>query len=252
MQLPTKTWMPASWTSFQTPGEQKAKVDIIHTLSLKAISGIFLGRNSRSISELRMMSKNIVRLIQSDASIMEDLVRISGSDHYIFRHSLKVGIYGISLLLGLFKDRLVSHAMEEICTAFFLHDIGMARIPEEIRDKTEPLTENEQAVVERHPVWGYEKVRKSGLLGDDAAEAILYHHERCDGLGYPFRKTGEEIPVYAKICAVVDTFDSIIGRRFLGNTDSAFEALRVMHQDMAGAFDEVMFATFIRLLGPGD
>ncbi|MRR14306.1 HD domain-containing protein, partial [archaeon] len=228
---------------------RQAKIDIVHTLSLKSIRGIFQGLSSRSISELRMISKNIVRLIHTDASIMDDLVRIAGSDHYIFRHSLKVGIYGTCLSMAIFKDRIHAHKMEELCTAFFLHDIGMARIPDEIRDKTDPLTENELGVVEKHPVWGYEKLRKSGLLSDEANEIVLYHHERCDGRGYPFRKTGDDIPVHARICAVVDTFDTIIGKRFQEDTESSFEALRIMHQDMAGAFDDGIFLSFIKLLG---
>ncbi len=231
---------------------RQAKIDIVHTMSLKSIRGIFQGLSSRSISELRMISKNIVRLIHADASILGDLVRISDCDHYIFRHSLKVGIYGISLSMAIFKDRMHSHKMEELCTAFFLHDIGMAKIPDEIRDKTGPLTENEQSVMEKHPVWGYEKLRKSGLLNDEASATVLFHHEKYNGKGYPFRKSGEDIPVHARICAVVDTFDTIIGKRFHEDTESSFEALKIMHQDMAGNFDDGIFPSFIKLLGPGD
>jgi HD-GYP domain-containing protein (c-di-GMP phosphodiesterase class II) len=135
--------------------------------------------------------------------------------------------------------------------AFFLHDIGMTKVPSNILDKKEPLNENDWETIKKHPVWGHEKLKKANYESEEATEIVLYHHERFDGNGYPFKKSGNEIPLYAKICAIADTFESLTGGRPFRLPKSPFEALKIMQVEMAREFDPELFRAFIMLLGPG-
>jgi HD-GYP domain-containing protein (c-di-GMP phosphodiesterase class II) len=162
-----------------------------------------------------------------------------------------VGVYGTAMTINLFQDKIKYHDLDELSMAFFLHDIGMTKVPSTILDKNEPLTENDWETIRKHPVWGKDKLTKANYKSDETTEVILYHHERYDGSGYPFNKSGEEIPLYAKICAIADTFDSLTAGRPFKKAKTPFEALRTMHVEMAREFDPELFRAFIMLLGSG-
>ena len=105
--------------------------------------------------------------------------------------------------LGLSKDALV--ALEQ---AVFLHDIGTIHIPDRILKKSEPLAEAEWKVMKSHVTIGYAML--SSIPGlEETAEVVLAHHERYDGKGYPHRLEGDDIPLGARICAVVDWLDTL-------------------------------------------
>ncbi|HQG32787.1 MAG TPA: HD domain-containing protein [Deltaproteobacteria bacterium] len=228
----------------------KAKAEIIYSSSMDSIRKVFETTNIKTITELERLSGSMTRLILSDSRVMDDLISVTSHDHYTYQHSVKVGIYGTALSFSLFKDKIHEHNMAELSTAFFLHDIGMAKVPEKILDKRDPLTVSEWDILKRHPIWGHEKLVKANYLSDEANAIVLYHHERCDRNGYPFRKSGDEIPLYAKICAVADTFESLTSARPFRQSKTPFEALKIMQSEMAHEFDLDIFTAFIKLLGP--
>jgi len=87
----------------------------------------------------------------------------------------------------------------------FLHDIGMAGIPDDVLFKAGPLSKREREIVQQHPAYGYELLSRTPAFA--AAVDIPYcHHERWDGTGYPRGLQGEEIPLAARIFAVVDVW----------------------------------------------
>lgn len=229
----------------------KVKADIVYSASMDSISRVFQSTNLRTITELERLSGNVAKYILSDSRVMDDLIRITSHDHYTYQHSVKVGIYGTALSMNLFEDRIKAHNMAELSAAFFLHDIGMAKVPEKILDKKEPLTISEWDIIKKHPIWGHDKLMKANYLSDEANAIVLYHHERCDRNGYPFRKSGDEIPLYAKICAIADTFESLTSARPFRQSKTPFEALKIMQVEMANEFDIDLFRAFIMLLGPG-
>ncbi len=95
---------------------------------------------------------------------------------------------------------------------FILHDIGKIGIPEAILNKPGPLTDDERAIMETHPVIGVQLVSPIKFLGQ-ATHIIREHHERWDGKGYPQGLRGEDIHLGARIFSVVDTFDAITSER---------------------------------------
>lgn len=229
----------------------KIKATIAYSTSMKSIQDVFRGTNAKTLTELKKTAKRITRLILSDRRVMEDLLNISSADHYTLKHAVKVGMYGTAMTINLFQDRIKYHDLDELSMAFFLHDIGMTKVPATILDKNEPLNNNDWETIRNHPVWGHEKLNKANYTSEETTNVILYHHERYDGSGYPFKKSGDDIPIYAKICAIADTFESLTGERPFKKSKTPFEALKIMKVEMANEFDPDLFRAFIMLLGSG-
>ena len=103
---------------------------------------------------------------------------------------------------------LADRELVTVSLAALLHDIGKLAIPETILDKPGPLTAEEWEVMKGHSEIGYRIVASSPDL-IDVAESVLYHHERWDGKGYPIGIAGCDIPITARILALVDAFDAM-------------------------------------------
>ncbi|MEL3951938.1 HD-GYP domain-containing protein, partial [Streptomyces sp. LNU-CPARS28] len=119
-------------------------------------------------------------------------------DRYTRGHSERVGRAAVLIAreLGMPDERV-----EVLRFAGILHDVGKLGVPTRLLRKEGPLTPQERRVIELHPEYGHEMVRGIGFLGD-ARAAILHHHERVDGSGYPYGLTGTQIPESARVVAV--------------------------------------------------
>ncbi|MBI2371110.1 MAG: HD domain-containing protein [Deltaproteobacteria bacterium] len=117
-----------------------------------------------------------------------------------------------------------------------LHDIGEIRTPETILQKPGPLTPEERRVVEQHPTWGVDLLETVPLL-TPALDVVGGHHERYDGGGYPQGLHGEEIPLTARIFAVVDALDAVTHDRPYRRARPVSEALEVLRQEAGKQFD---------------
>ena len=231
--------------------EPEVKANIIYASSMKSIRQVFQGLNHKTLKDIEKTSEFVVKLILSDKRVMSELVKVTGHDHFTYHHSVKVGIYGTSLAVQLFGDRSGDHNLQALSTALFLHDIGLTRVPRKILEKREPLNDMEHQVVMKHPVWGHDRLMNANYLTSQAASVVLFHHEWCNGKGYPFGKTREDIPLYARICAIADTFETLTSSTPSSGPLTPFEALTVMQQDMAGSFDSRLFRAFVEMLGSG-
>ncbi len=101
---------------------------------------------------------------------------------------------------------------EALIFASLLHDVGKLGISERILLKPGSLTDEERSVIELHPRIGYQLVRQVPAL-EEIAPAVLHHHERFDGNGYPGHLRGETIPLEARIIAVADAFSAMTSNR---------------------------------------
>ncbi|WP_347877900.1 HD-GYP domain-containing protein [Streptomyces lydicus] len=130
-------------------------------------------------------------------------------DRYTRGHSERVGRASVMIAreLGMPDDRT-----EVLRFAGILHDVGKLGVPTRLLRKDGPLTPEERRVIELHPEYGHEIVRGIGFLGE-ARAAILHHHERLDGRGYPYGLRGHQIPEFARVVAVADAFDAMTSTR---------------------------------------
>jgi two-component system, response regulator RpfG len=119
-----------------------------------------------------------------------------------------------------------------------LHDIGKIGIPDHILLKTGPLTEEEKTIMRKHPIIGYEILQNSpSKYLQMGGEIALAHHERFDGLGYPYQLKGNQIPLAARIVAIADVIDALTTKRPYKQAWSMDEAFNFIVSESSKHFD---------------
>jgi putative nucleotidyltransferase with HDIG domain len=170
---------------------------------------------------------------------------VETKDFYTRGHSERVS-RGATLLarqIGMGAERV-----EAIRYAGMLHDVGKLGVPTKVLQKTGPLTEEELAAIQLHPMRGLEIVRQIGFL-TEALDGIMHHHERMDGQGYPMGLAGDEIPEFARVIAVADAFDSMTSTRSYRGARSVEEAVAELRKCSGLQFDPVLVDAFLAALG---
>ncbi len=128
-----------------------------------------------------------------------------------------------------------------------LHDIGKMGIPDAILHKAEPLTEEEQEIMRRHPVYAYDLLSTIAYLRP-ALDIPYCHHERWDGTGYPQGLKGEEIPLAARIFSVVDVYDALTSDRPYRPAYSREQALEYIRSQSGKYFDPRVVELFLKVI----
>lgn len=128
-----------------------------------------------------------------------------------------------------------------------LHDIGKMGVPDHILLKPGPLTEEEREIMRRHPRYAYELLSNIAYL-KPALDIPYCHHERWDGSGYPRGLKGEQIPLAARIFAVVDVWDALTSDRPYRKAWSKKKALAYMRKSAGTLFDPQVVEAFIEML----
>jgi len=131
----------------------------------------------------------------------------------------------------------------------WLHDCGKIGVPEAILNRPGKLSAADFEVVRKHPGWGAEIGRQANLP-EGVINIILYHHEQFDGRGYPTGAKGTEIPLEARIVAVVDIFDAMSSDRPYAKGYEREEVMRVMGVLRGAALDPQLVDIFLADLSP--
>jgi putative nucleotidyltransferase with HDIG domain len=129
----------------------------------------------------------------------------------------------------------------------YLHDIGKIILDTDLLNKNYPLDDEELAEMKRHATVGY-RILNSFDFSMDLAEAVLAHHERWDGTGYPKGLKGEEIPLVARIIAIAESYDRMIHDTHNRPGMSKEEALRIIKEESGAQFDPALVDLFIQLM----
>lgn len=190
------------------------------------------------------ISDTIVNDVLKKDGVGLNLDELKVSDEYTFKHSVDVAAGSIILAkyLGLGADNI-----RDIGTAGVLHDIGKIMIPNEILNKNGKLTDKEFAVIKNHPVYGYQILSKNQSIAEPIRRAVLYHHEKFCGGGYPSGLKGNEIPLYARVLSVIDVFDALVTERPYHKAYSVADTLEIMYT-MYAQFDAEVFQAFLKSL----
>jgi len=123
-----------------------------------------------------------------------------------------------------------------LARAGLMHDIGKLGIPEAVLGKHSPLDESEWILMRTHPEMGLNLLDRAGQSSREVL-AVLYHHERLDGSGYPYGLKAEAIPIEARIVAVADTFDALTSDRPYRKACSPAAARRVLVEEAGSRLD---------------
>jgi diguanylate cyclase (GGDEF)-like protein/PAS domain S-box-containing protein/putative nucleotidyltransferase with HDIG domain len=182
-------------------------------------------------------------------------------------HSILEAIYSLAKSIELRDrrtkehcDRMVEYAekvakrigmneqeVDNVRRAAMLHDIGKLGISDGILLKPGRLTPKEYEIVKKHPVIGADIISVAGFL-KDIVPFILCHHERYDGAGYPRGLKGEEIPLGARIIAVVDVYEALTSDRPYHKAISKEEAIATLQEGSGTQFDERILKVFLDVI----
>ncbi len=177
-------------------------------------------------------------------SIMQIVKIVEAKDPYTAGHSVRVAEYSEKIAREL---KLNEYDIELLINLANLHDLGKIQIDLSILNKPGKFNQEDWEEVKKHPVVGYDIVKEITFLKSEA-KSILYHHERIDGSGYPYGVKGEEIPLFAKILAVADSYDAMTTSRPYRNARSNSEAIIELKNNSGTQFDINVAGAMIEIL----
>ncbi len=194
------------------------------------------------------LSRNTIRLSEDLMHAnMGMLAALGGAvakrDRETNAHNFRVTLYAIRLGEAVGLDRA---SIQGLVKGAFLHDVGKIGIADAILHKPSELNKDETRAMEAHVQHGIDIVGKYAWLRD-ALDVVRFHHEKYDGRGYLSGLTGQNIPLIARIFAIVDVFDALTTKRPYKEPASLEETLRIMNDDRGKAFDPDVFDTFVRI-----
>lgn len=193
---------------------------------------------------IHLVDKKIYpRLSQRDS--FEQLHTQAAASDYLYRHALDVSL--ISGYLG----RWLGYGDNDIWNltlAGLVHDIGKTKINFETLSKSGRLNAEEFKTAKNHAVWSYHLLAQTEFVPAVVLKAVLEHHEKLDGSGYPYRLQGNEITMLARIIAVADIYDALISNRYYRKGISPQEAIEIMVFEMANQLDTHVLACLIENL----
>ena len=194
---------------------------------------------------------------QSGSVVMEE----TGSDEEATINALTAAASAHHQEIGKHAYRMVTLAEETakeigcseqevhlINLSALLHDVGKLGIPDAILDKPGPLTEEEWEVMRLHPQIGQRILSQAGGIFATLAHVIVAHHERWDGKGYPLGLSQHNIPIEARILAVVNSFDAMTSQRVYREPASIEEARNELLRCAGSQFDPEIVIAFLRVL----
>ena len=191
---------------------------------------------SEAVESTQTLAQHVVDVgIQSELAI-RDVAKIANHDFCTFTHSANVATYATLLAkaLGISAE----DDLRAIASAGMLHDLGKLKIPHHILCKPGRLTNEEMAVMKLHPTRGFQALRREPELSEGQLMMVYQHHEWMNGKGYPVGCVDRELHYWARICAVVDVFEALTGKRPYRRPNTIVEAIAIMERESGTHFDE--------------
>lgn len=190
--------------------------------------------------------EDITSSVMRNPGALINLARLKTVDDYTYMHSVAVCALMVALAKQLNLDEQLTR---QSGLAGLLHDMGKALMPEGILNKPGKLSNEEFAIVKRHPVQGHKALLEGGSVGEIPLDVCLHHHEKINGTGYPDRLAGDQISLYAKMGAVCDVYDAVTSNRPYNVGWNPADTISKMTDWCNGHFDEKIFQAFVKCIG---
>lgn len=194
----------------------------------------------------RQSVSKIAGSLEKNIAAMVWLTRIKRVDEYTAQHCVNVAILSMGLAQALEWE---PDQVELAGLAGMLHDLGKMKLDRAILNKAGRLTAEEYAHVKQHPRFGYLMLREDEEVHPSVSQAVLEHHERPDGRGYPVGRDRATLQPMSALISVVDAYDAITSKRPYSPARSHHEALGILWKRRNQQFDTDMVEALIQFLG---
>lgn len=186
------------------------------------------------ITKVRSIMIPFLETFKEQRNLLNLLGDYSNSKDYKYHHSIAVGIIAFTIgnQMGLSSGQAL-----QLGLAGVLADCGMAKVNESITEKSAFLTKEEYNEVKKHVVYSYQMIQETPLLRSEMKQAILEHHERLDGSGYPRGIKLNQVSTYSQVLAVADVFHAMISERIYRSKESPFKVIEMIKEEEFGKFN---------------
>ena len=194
--------------------EDPVKVQLSASVKKRISAGIqYLYSNSESpefASTSSQITSDLMKAIDDNSALAVDISTLKTSDEYTFKHSVDVAT--MSMIIAK-RQGMSKQDVYNIGIAGLLHDMGKSKIPLGILNKPGRLDDNEFAIMKKHSEFGYNILKNKEEFKGAISLAVLQHHEKMNGKGYPLGVKSDKIHPYAKILSVSDVYDALVTER---------------------------------------
>lgn len=207
----------------------------------KEIQNSVLGKGQKN-NIILLLWDNINKDAETETNLFQLLQKLKDSDDYTFLHSSSVALVAnkIGQWLQLGEDDLY-----DLSIAALLSDVGKTSIPKDILSKPSQLTSEEYDKVKKHVEESLKIVESYGF-NENIVNSVKYHHERCDGSGYPLGLKYEQIPLNSRIIAIADVFVALTSKRPHRDKMTPFEAVSVLETEYMQKLDIIILSEFVK------
>lgn len=238
---------PAQLTASVT--EELSRAGKIYEAAGKAVRDVM--RDARlgkaiEVAEVEAVVEDITSSVVRNSGALISLLQLKTADDYTFLHCVAVGTLMVTFGRSLGLD---AETVRQAGIGGLMHDLGKMNVPDEVLNKPGKLTDDEFALIKRHPEEGHRLLLEAGGVGPIPLDITLHHHERIDGSGYPERLPGDKISLLAKMSAIVDVYDAITSDRCYHRGMPPTDALRKMFEWSKFHFEEKLVHQFMRTIG---
>lgn len=214
---------------------------------IKKVIDELISTSKVNVNDVVRLSESIIGYLDEPSAIIECLNSLKKADEYTYTHCLNVAIY--SMLIAKWMN-LSLESIKEVIKSGLLHDIGKMKIDTEILNKPDKLTNEEFYEIKKHTIFGFDLINKYNDFNKNIKDAILMHHERIDGSGYPFGITEKDITLNAKIVSVADTFDAMTANRVYKRGTTPFKAFQMFMTEGMKQYDTSAIFALLENINP--
>ncbi|MCL2121895.1 MAG: HD-GYP domain-containing protein [Clostridiales bacterium] len=202
---------------------------------------------SMTVKQLDNVVEQLVSSLSKERGSLINIIDLKSYDEYTYHHSLSVAVVSIAIAqqLGFSKNDLT-----QIGKCAMMHDIGKTRVPIELINKSSSLDPDEYAIVKTHSEEGFRYLSDKGIGDEELWMAVMHHHEKMDGSGYPDGLTSADIPIMSRIIAVADVYDALTSVRPYRKPTQPMEALELIMGGASDVFDFDVVRAFLDIMEP--
>lgn len=212
--------------------------------ALKMVHDLFLDNKNLPTEQhnLQEVVMNVMEEVLRNEDVMCNMLDIKTYDDYVYFHSVNVAV--LSAMMGA-SCNMNKEELDILTTAALLHDVGKRFVEEDVLNVRRSLTDEERIMIVQHPKLGYDFLVENFDFLPEVYDSVLEHHEWYNGCGYPMRRSGSEIPIYARIIKLADVYDALTSKLPYHEPVPPSEAVEYIMANAGAEFDPELVDVFM-------